>query len=289
MCSPNVLIGGVFLIGLVWRRRVIPVRPLLTASLDEEGCVEHEEYLKSLLNGDDEGDEIQNGSSHQQNGNGTPTTDPFMRSRQKKRERERAEANRKQKTLLTIRNMLGVITLASLYVFDWRSSLVLSQSILLLFFTFGTQSSLLVWAYTRSKVESDILEPEKQRSGMIWRGLLMTATLVIVVDAMSMASWVVFPTFISAERVTLPLGLIPVCIFMLIRIAVNLLALVISSKILHDIGEVGGGIYTQIFSIVINCSKTIGDYGVSSLQVRPLWTAFEGRGITLGRHERRQS
>lgn len=35
ICSPNVLISGVFLGGLVLRRRVIPVRPLLTTVLDE--------------------------------------------------------------------------------------------------------------------------------------------------------------------------------------------------------------------------------------------------------------
>ena len=57
ICSPNVLISGMFLGGLVWRRRVIPVRPLLITSFDEEGCVEHEEYLRSLLSEDELGAE----------------------------------------------------------------------------------------------------------------------------------------------------------------------------------------------------------------------------------------
>ena len=48
-CSTNVLFGGVFLLGLIWKRRVVPVRPLLAAMMDEEGCVEHEDYLRSML------------------------------------------------------------------------------------------------------------------------------------------------------------------------------------------------------------------------------------------------
>jgi len=286
ICSPNVLIGAVFLIGLIWRRRVIPVKPLLTAKLDEEGCVEHEEYLRSLLAEEigEEGERDDSSHHHpldQNNGN----DDPFMRSKQKKKDRERNEGRRKQKTLLYIRNTIAIVTLASLFVLNWNSSLFLSQCILLAYFAFGTQSSFIVWAYTRSKVESDIIEPEKARAGMIWRGFFMSTIISVVFDSMSMASWIAWPTLISVDRYrSLPIGLLPAILFMIIRTFVNLVALVISSKILHDLGQVGGGsgIFWNIFATEISWTKLIGDHGVFISQ-RPTWTAFEGRGITLGR------
>ena len=284
ICSPNVLISGVFLGGLVWRRRVIPVRPLLTAAFDEEATVEHEEYLRSLLSEDELGAEGGD-STHSSTSNGSrtssPTADPFMRSRQKKKDRERAEARRKQRTLLFVRNLIGAVTLISLFVFGWTSSLVLSQCIVLAFFTCGAQSSFIVWAYTRSKVESDIIEPEKKRSGRIWRGLLLSAVLTIIVDAMSMASWFTLSTLIFGDQVSLPFGLISVSLFMLFRMATNLLACIMSSRILQELGEVGGGIFAYTFSMIINWSKQIGNTFVSCSTQRS-WTAFEGRGITLG-------
>jgi len=208
-----------------------------------------------------------------------------MRSRQKKKDREKAEARRKQRTLLFVRNLMGAVTLMSLFFFGWASSLVLSQIIVLAFFTFGTQSSFIIWAYTRSKVESDIIGPEKQRSGRIWRGLLVSAVLTIIVDAMSMASWFILSTLISGDQVSLPVGMISVSLFMLLRITTNLLALLVSSKILHQMGEVGGGIFLRVLSMIINWSKQIiGDASISCFTQRASWTAFEGRGITLGRH-----
>lgn len=108
----------------------------------------------------------------------------------------------------------------------------------------------------------------------------MSATLCIVVDSMSMASWFVLHTFISVERPTLRLGLIPVLFFMVVRTAVNLLGLIISSKVLNDLRQVGGGIFFHVFSGVLSLSENIGDNIFLSHQ--PLWTAFEGRGIRLG-------
>ncbi|KAL7540409.1 hypothetical protein ACHAXR_010086 [Thalassiosira sp. AJA248-18] len=277
ICSPNVLIGGVFLFGLICRKRVIPVRPLLTAMMDEEGCMEHEDYLRSLITDGALEDGGLDGSNLGQNRNGT-TTDPFMRSKQKKKERELNEVRQKQKTLITVRNLIGIVTLASPFVFGLSSSLILSQCVLLAYFTFATQSSLLVWTYTHSK--SDI-QPEKVRSGMIWRGLFMSATLSIVVDSMSLAAWFALPTLIiAAGQPSLPIGLLSVSAFMVIRMSINFLALVLSSAILHATGMVGDGIFTQVFSIIFH-AKQIGD-GVLVSQ-KPLWTAFEGRGITLGR------
>ncbi|KAL9187536.1 hypothetical protein ACHAXT_001639 [Thalassiosira profunda] len=274
VCSPNVLIGGVFLAGLIWRTRMIPLRPLLTAMLDEEGCVEHETYLRSLLtNGGEEGD----------SDNSNTSLDPFARGRQRKNERELEELQRKQRTLLYVRNLLGALAAASLFVFDWGSSLVLSQVILLAYFTFASQSSSIVWAYTRSKVESDIIEPERVRAGVIWRGFFMSAVLSIILDAMSMASWFVIPTLLAAEQTPVPVGLFLAAAFTTIRITISVFGLVLSSKILHDIG-VGGGIFAQVFSGVIQWSKLLGDYA-AFISHRPLWTAFEGRGIALGRRQ----
>ncbi len=288
VCSPNVLIGGVFLIGLVLRRRVIPVKPLLLAAIsDEEGCIEHEDYLRSLLADDDnvekEGEEDGTHSSHNQNGNGS-MIDHVAQGKKKKREREMNEARHKQRTLIFIRNLIGLTSFASLLVFDWNSSLVLAQCIVLSYFVFGTQSSMLVWAYTKCKVENDIIAPEKQRSGMIWRGMLMSTTLTIVVDSMTCASWFALPVISVSWSRGAVVGLLPISLFMAFRTSVNLCALVISSKILHDMGEVGDGIFPRVFSFVIQWSKTVGDNVVIS-QRRPLWTAFEGRGIALGRRE----
>jgi len=196
--------------------------------MDEEGCVEHEDYLKSLIAngvGESGGSNSSDAPLGQNNGSGA-TNDPFMRSKLEKKERELNEVRRKQQTLIFIRNMMGIVTIASLAAFDWNSSLVLSQCILVVYFTFGTQSSFIVWAYTHSKVESDIINPEKARAGMIWRGFLMSATISIVVDSMSMVGNGVLHTLIFAEKLSLTLGLIPVSIFMIIRLAVNLLALV---------------------------------------------------------------
>ena len=110
----------------------------------------------------------------------------------------------------------------------------------------------------------------------------MSGVISTVVDSMSFASWLSVP-IISA---TMPVaGLLTVSLFMTFRLAVNLLALVVSSKNLHDLGEVGGGIYDHVFSSVINWTRSVADNGVFALQRRSLWTAFEGRGIRLGRRQ----
>lgn len=281
LCSPNVLIGGVFLVGLIWRRRIIPVRPLVTATMDEEGCIEHEDYLTSLLaveNGVDEMVVVGDNSSHRspsQSNNRQASYDPI-----RKKERDRIESYRKQKTLLYIRNLIGVVTLLSLFVFDWTSSLVLSQFVLLSLFAFGTKSLFIVWAYTRSEdVENDIIVPEKKRSGIIWRGFLMSTVLSIVYDSMTFASWLAVPNINSP----MPIGSLSIKLFMIFRLVVNLLALVVGSKILHELGEVGGGILVHIFSYVIDWTRAVGDSGILALRSHtPLWSAFEGRGMTLG-------
>ena len=281
LCSPNVLFGGVFIIGLIWRRRIIPVRPLLTATMDEEGCMEHEDYLTSLLaveNGGDEVIVVGDNSSHRspsRSNNRQASYDPI-----RKKERDRIESYRKQKTLLHIRNLIGVVTLLSLFVFDWTSSLVLSQFVLLTLFAFGTKSLFIVWAYTRSEdVENDIIVPEKKRSGIIWRGFLMSAVLSIVYDSMTFASWLAVPNINSP----MPIGSLSIKLFMIFRLVVNLLALVVGSKILHELGEVGGGILVHIFSHVFDWTRAVGDSGILALRSHtPLWSAFEGRGMTLG-------
>jgi len=290
--SPNVLIGGVFLVGnLVWRRGVVPVVPLTPP--DENDHDDDNQLLSLLLESGQDGIDgilmsMPSSSADVENGNsslalGSTTADPFARSREKKKEREMAEMRRKHKTVESIRNLIGLVTLLSFLFFDWMSSIVLSQCLLLAYFIFGTRSSFIVWACTQAKVENDMIMPEKQRCGMIWRGYVMSCVLAVVVDGMSMAGWILMQTFISSEKTKLLFGLVPSLLFMLLRIAINLLGLVIASKILHDLGQVSyisGGIFVRVFSRVLAWSKAIGD-GVF-LSQRPLWTAFEGRGIRLG-------
>lgn len=243
--------------------------------------MEHEEYLISLLKAENGDEGVNHHRSCNNNASGL-APDPIALGKQRKRERELNESLRKQRTLLTIRYLLGMVTFASLLVFGWNSSLFLSQCLLLVYFIFGAQSSSIVWAYMRSEVENDIIVPEKHRSGMIWRGFMMSAVISIVIDSMSFASWLSVP-IISTK---MPLvGLPIVSLFMTFRLAVCLLALVVASKILHELGEVGGGIFVHVFSLVIDWSKSVGDNGAFALQRQPLWTAFEGRGITLGRRQ----
>lgn len=282
VCSPNVFVGGVFLVGcLGLSRRIVPVMPL-----SREGVVAgNNDDWRSLLVMEGVRDDV--ASDDQEEGIDTKetTTDPFVRSKQKKMERELEEVRRKQRTLISICSLIGIVMLASVVAFDVTSSLFLSQVLLLAYFICGTQSSLIVWTYTHfTKEGNDVINPEKERSGIVWRGFFVSAVLAIAVDSFSMASWFILYTLLSSARSPLRLGLLPVCIFMMARIAVNVLGLVVSSKILHDIGQVGGGIFLHVFKWVISWSKLIGDE--IFLSWKPLWTAFEGRGIQLGARNR---
>jgi len=287
--SSNVLIGGVFLFGnLFWRRGVVPVVPLTPP--DENDHDDDNQLLSLLLeNGQDGIDGIlislpDSAADDVENGNATTSSmDPFARGKEKKKELEMEEMRRKHKTLESIRNLIGLVTVLSFLFFDWISSIALSQCLLLAYFIFGTRSSFIVWACTQAKVENDVITPEKQRCGMIWRGYFMSCVLAIVVDAMSVAGWIHLQTFISSGKTKLLFGLVPTILFMLLRISINILGMVIASKVLHDMGQVSyvsGGIFVRVFSRVLTCSNAIGD-GVF-LSQRPLWTAFEGRGIRLG-------
>ncbi|KAL7452223.1 hypothetical protein ACHAWC_003945 [Mediolabrus comicus] len=284
--SPNVLIGGVFLIGNLFWRGVVPVVPLVPPDYDDHD--EDNQLLSLLLESDQDGidgilmslsgnTDVENGNGHHLNGDNTASMDPFTRSKERKKEREMEEMRRKHKTLGSIRNLIGLVTILSFLFFDWP------QCILFAYFIFGTRSSFIVWAYTQAKVESDVVSPEKQRAGMIWRGYFMTCILAVVVDAMSTAGWISLRTVIFLERNQLLFGLVPTMMFMFLRIAINILGLVIASKVLHDMGQVSyasGGIFVRVFSRVLTSSKAVGD-GVF-LSQRPLWTAFEGKGIRLG-------
>ena len=292
--SANVLIGGIFLFGnLFWRRGVVPVVPLIPP--DDNDHDDDNQLLSLLLENGQVGIDgilmsLPGSSSDVENGNAldtdnavASTTDPFARSKEKKTKREMEEMRRKHKTVESIRNLIGLVTVLSFLFFDWVSSIALSQCLLLAYFIFGTRSSFIVWACAQAKVENDMITPEKQRCGMIWRGYLISCVLAIVVDAMSVAGWIQLQTFISSEKTNTLFGFVPTLLFMLLRIAINILGMVIASKVLHDIGQVSyvsGGIFVRVFSRVLTCSKAIGD-GVF-LSQRPLWTAFEGRGIRLG-------
>ena len=280
LSSVNVLIGGVFLLGLWSRRGAVPVKPLLAASMDEEGGRDHNAYIQSII------DEIyvhQSEAPYNRRNAAAGSDDQVQQSKQRKKDRELREVNRKQRTLLSIRNLMAAALVGSFCVNGWASSLVLSQCVLLLYFTFAVRSTQFVWAYTHSRVEDDILAQEKVRSGMIWRGFLMSAVISIVIDSMSLASWVCLPLMLETFQDSWPpSGLLPVCIFtVVLRIGVNLIGLVVASKILHDTVQVGGGIFTAVFSPVLTSSRLIGDSILTTTQVS-LWTAFEGRGTRLG-------
>jgi hypothetical protein len=269
VCSPNVLIGVVYLVGCLFiSRKIVPVKPL-----NESAAVENPVF------------QLESGETIESNGDDTgcvdddSVTDPFMRGKQRKKEREIEEVMRKQQTLLTIRNAIGAVAIASFFMFDTTNSLVLSEALLLAYFIYGTTSSTVVWTQAHiNKADAEIIEPEKVRAGVIWRGYIVAATLSIVVDSMSMASWVVLHIFISAERYR-TVGLVCATCFMMVRISVNVLGLIACSKLLYDFGQVGSGIFAQLFGWII-WPKQIAD--AIFLSHVPLWTAFQGRGIRLG-------
>jgi hypothetical protein len=279
VCSPNVLIGGVYLIFCLGvSRRLIPVTPCSGEIVGIE-----DNTLPRLESGEGAG-VVSNQNNQVGSVTDSATEDAILTGKQRKKERELDEVLQKQRTLLLIRNLIGIATVASVFFFDFTSSLVLSQIILFVYFVFGTQASCIVWTYIHiNRAENDAIDAEKHRSGVLWRGYVVAATLAIVVDSMSMASWVVLNTLVSADR-SPRVTLFSVCLFMVVRTSANVLGLVVSSKILHDFGQVGGGIFSILFSWVLSSSKKVGD-GLFLSQVR-LWSAFEGRGVRLGSRTR---
>ncbi|EJK48937.1 hypothetical protein THAOC_32226 [Thalassiosira oceanica] len=203
--------------------------------------------------------------------------------KQRRKLRDLREVGRKQWTLLTIRNVMAFQFVISFYFYGWSSSMVLSQCVLLAYFVFAVCSTQFVWAYTLCGIDDDILDHEKVRSGMIWRGYFMSAVISIIVDSMSVASWVCLPLLVETfQDPSRRIGLLPVCIFTLVlRIGVNLMGLVVASKILHGTVQVGGGIFTALFSPILTSSRLIGDAMLTTTKM-PLWTAFEGKGTRLG-------
>ncbi|KAL3790312.1 hypothetical protein HJC23_002938 [Cyclotella cryptica] len=275
VCSPNVLIGGVYLVFCLGvSRRLIPVM------LSSNEIVDIEDNTPLRLEGGEDVGDVSSQNSQVSCITDSVTEDAIMTGKRRKKERELDEVRRKQRTLLFIRNLIGLSAVTSAFLFDFTSSLVLSQTILFAHFVFGTQASCIVWTYLHiNRADNDIIDQEKRRLGVLWRGFIVTATLVIVVDSMSMASWVVLNTFISADR-SPRATLVSAYLFMIIRTSTNILGLVVSSKVLHDFGQVGGGIFLRMFSRVLSSSKKVGDgLFLSSI---PLWTAFEGKGIRLG-------
>ena len=104
-----------------------------------------------------------------------------------------------KKTFILVRNLIGTVLLALLSVFDWNSSLVLLQCLLLVYFIFGIQRSSVVWAYVQLDVaDNNIVAPEKRQSGVFWRGFVILATLSIVVDSMWFVSWRSVPIISAA-------------------------------------------------------------------------------------------
>lgn len=274
ICSPNVLVGAVYLVGcLMISRKLIPVRPLSNEVMSRENSGLHLEGGECLNDGT-------NGQTDTSCDDDS-IIDPIMRGKQRKKEREMEEVLRKKRILLTIRNLNGMMTSGSLLFFGLTSSIVLSQLVLLAYFIFGTGASVIVWTYIHiTKAETAVIEPEKDRAGVIWRGYIVAATLSIIVDSMSIASWFVLHALISAQS-SPRVGITPVCLFMATRILLNGLGLIVSSKLLFEFGEVGGGIFTQVLPF-LSSAKQIGDELSVAFTHTPSWTAFEGRGVRLG-------
>jgi hypothetical protein len=77
--------------------------------------------------GGDNDDTLRQVPGQNSGNNSLATHDPIAVGKRRKRERELNDARWKQITLLWVRNLIGTVSLASLLVFDWNSSLVLSH------------------------------------------------------------------------------------------------------------------------------------------------------------------
>lgn len=94
---------------------------------------------------------------------------------------------------------------------------------------------------------------------MIWTGFVMSVVFTVVFDALSLASWLAIPKqIVFASRPILRVSLVPTCIFVAVRTAVNILSLIVSSKLLDDImghHTIERGIFYQLFGYIVYLAR----------------------------------
>jgi hypothetical protein len=189
-------------------------------------------------------------------------------SRQHKRERDQTMHH----LLVYIRSALVVIVVLSAVAFDVLGGMLLSPILSLVSFYFCVQSHALL-------LSGDSTDSEKSRLGTLWKGFILSCVLTVVCDSMAVAGWIVASVYWQAS---VSVGLVPACVFLLFRLAVQLVALVLACKNLSDIGETGGGLFVVVFGYTVLENARIVGGALFTFITRRHWTAFEGRGISLG-------
>jgi len=247
LVQPQVLIPGMYLI-LLWRaRNVIPVTPRQEEECDDDNCLSRVE---------------------------TPPSSGRLDGRRIKRERDQAM----HKLLVWVRAALVVNVVLSVLVFDALGGTFLAPFLGLVYFQFCVQSHTLLLACSRDSTDYDI---EKTRLATLWKGFILSCVLTLVCDSMSCAGWIVSSIYWQSDSGA-AVGLVPACVFLVFRLAIQVMALVAASKNLSDIGETGGGLFVVVFgSTVLENARIMGTALFSRITMNN-WTAFEGQGIPLG-------
>jgi hypothetical protein len=78
--------------------------------------------------------------------------------------------------------------------------------------------------------------------------------------------------------------LISACCALLVRLCIQVAALIAASTSLADVGETGGsGLFVVVFgSTVLDNARIVGTAIQTKLTQSATWNAFEGQGVSLG-------
>ena len=93
----------------------------------------------------------------------------------------------------------------------------------------------------------------EKRSGILWRGVVVTSILLMFGDTMAIPSWIIRETYIQA-KLPLSVGLLPVLMLLLIQVLLNFTGLILASSILL---EVDGGVFDYLFGWTVRSCKAL--------------------------------
>lgn len=249
--GPQILIPAAFLAHLWLVRKCVPIARDANAEDDE---------ALSLVEGQDDENE---------------------RSSTQRRPGERV--SRRHRLLALVKDAMLAISILSLMLYD--ISLILSQVVLVAFYTFSVQSNaLLLWHRGQSSSSVDDkrkITMEMSRGGILWRGSVLSLVLLLVTDAMTLSGWIITSINVVAER-NLLVGFWLAIVIMLLRLSINFIGLCLAVGVLHDLVECGEGFFVIIFGLVLSWGREIGDNMFSLFARRESVGIFEGRGNVLG-------
>jgi hypothetical protein len=242
--QPAILIPAIYLV-LLWRaRKVIPVKS--------------------------ENDDIHDLPTPPQSGG-------RLDGRRSKRERNEAI----HKLLVRVRTALIANLVLSACVFDVLGGMFLSPLLGLMYYQSCIQSHKILItmpSLSRDSIEND---NEKIRLGTLWKGFILSCVLTILCDSMSLSGWCMSSVYWQSDKGT-TVTLMPACVMVVLRLVIQVVALIVASKNLADIGETGGGLFVVVFgSTVLENSRIVGT-AIQTRITRSNWSAFEGQGISLG-------